>query len=145
MECGRGVRESLLPVEIRHIVFTPDEIVAAVFHHFHARGRAAPCGSISSAEVLDTAPGEPVAFRLVITPDPILDPRAGTAALELELRGPELAAVLIGYCKHARIPVPRNSDKSLQRIVGSQIGLIVTMGRRDSSPASTRLPKRVGP
>ncbi|MFC7739585.1 hypothetical protein ACFQX4_28545 [Roseomonas sp. GCM10028921] len=127
-----------MPVEIRHIVFTPDEIVTAIVHDHHARGRAVPCGRISRAEVLDTAPGEPIAFGLVIAPNPVLNPGAGTAALELTMSGAELAAALISYCKHCRVPVPRKGVKSLQRIGGSQIGLIVTMGIQPSGAAPAR-------
>lgn len=136
MEVWRGVREPSVPVEIRHIVFTPDEIVTAIIHDHHARGRAVPCGRIARAEVLDTAPGEPVAFGLAIAPNPALNPGAGTAALELKMGGAELAAALISYCKHCRVPVPRKSVKSLQRIGGSQIGLIVTMGVGSSTAAA---------
>ena len=127
-----------MPVEIRHIVFTPDEVVTAIVHDHHARGRAVPCGRISRAEVLDTAPGEPVAFGLAIAPNPVLNPGAGTAVLELGMSGAELAAALISYCKHCRIPVPRKGVKSLQRIRGTQIGLIVTVGADSNSATSAR-------
>lgn len=97
-----------MPSDIRHIVFLPSELLAAV-SRFRARsGRPLPQG----ATVRAAAPG----VRVEVV--------AGAGPADMVLEGDEVAAALILYCIDYGIPLPQESSKFVQRF-GSQIGLVV--------------------
>lgn len=125
-----------MPTELRHIIFSAAEVVEAVMLHNRARGVGMPSGSIKEAGLIDTAPGTPLSFRIVVSLAglPGAELRA-TNEVNVDLSGPELAAALISYCRSRSIPMPVKGSKTLERF-GSQIGLIVTIkGNNISLPA----------
>jgi hypothetical protein len=82
---------------------------------------------VTEACAVDTTPGAPVAFRIVIELDK--PDRCGefvSKAKAFDLVGADLAVPLIAYCSKRGIPMPAKGAKSLQRF-GAKVGLIISL------------------
>ena len=114
-----------MPTELRHLLFRPSEVVAAIVQYQRHMGYPLPPGTILSHGL---EPGEPdgaVQYGMVVCPD---TPRPGEPPRrKVMVEGPALAAALILFCRERHIPLPAKAEKSLQRF-GEQVGLVVTVG-----------------
>lgn len=108
-----------MPSEIRHIVFTPVEIIAALDGFLRSRGQPLPTGAVLKIEI---EPGEPLLVNVTVTTD--LAVRIAT----LHFAEAEVAAALLNYCRDYRIPLPGYGAKHLHR-VGRNLALSVTLNR----------------
>ncbi|HYC05144.1 MAG TPA: hypothetical protein VEB20_01505 [Azospirillaceae bacterium] len=106
-----------MPTEIRHIIFTNDEVMRAVVEYHKRTANPLPPGN-----VIRCAP-EKVDQQIKLSLHVALD--ADGARQILVLEEPVLAAALIFYCIQNKIPLPTKAAKSLQ-MVGEQVALKVT-------------------
>ena len=94
-----------MPIEMRTLIFSRDELTEAITDHAAATGTALPDGTIMFCSVT-AAPALQVTLKLV--PD-------GQSTIETVTLGAEaVGAALVHYCIARGIPVPRRSDRSLQ-------------------------------
>lgn len=108
-----------MPVEIRHILFTEQEVVSALAD-FHRRAKEPlPAGTIARFSVL----AEPsVRVEMDIDRD-----GEGQRRRNVVVEKEKLAAALILFCKMKRIPLPASSFKVL-RVINKQLTLVVSIG-----------------
>jgi hypothetical protein len=98
------MRITTVPRELRKVIFTRNELQAALVSHLLHAGRSMPSRSIDRLEI-----GEGLAVvTIVFQPD---DP---TEVQEWPLSQEEVAAALIRYCGQFAIPLPRAARKRLQ-------------------------------
>jgi len=124
-----------MPTELRHVLFRPSEVIAAIIQYQRHMGYPLPPGTILSHGLEPGEVGGAVRYGMVVAPDrprPDEPPRR-----KVEVEGPALAAALILYCRERRIPLPAKADKSVQRF-GDQLGLVVTIGSREEENSILR-------
>jgi hypothetical protein len=92
-------RVSDMPIESRTIVFSEEELKAALFDFCLAKQRRLPISGFAHLQVSLNAQIQATAGQ--------------TPAESITLVEHEIAAALIIYCKKHNIPLPRNSKKSL--------------------------------
>lgn len=106
-----------MPAEIRHIVFSPVEVAAAVREYRRRAGRPLPPGGLRRIEMRAAKGG--VQVTLDIAAD------GGPPGL-WEIGSAEMADALFGYCGAHAIPLPRAGTKGLQ-CFGANLMLIITL------------------
>jgi hypothetical protein len=106
-----------LPAEIRHVVFSPAEVAAAIREYRRRIGQPLPEGGLRQI-VLQSVGGGAQAM-LEIAAD-------GGPSSRLECGGAELAEALFAYCDAHMIPLPRAGTKGLQ-CCGPNLLLIITL------------------
>jgi hypothetical protein len=96
--------ETVMPRELRKIIFSRNELQAALVSYLLHSGRSMPNRPIDRLEI-----GEGVALVTIFfqSSDP-------GEAQEWPLRQEEVAAALIRYCGQFAIPLPRAAKKRLQ-------------------------------
>lgn len=124
-----------MPTELRHVLFRPSEVVAAIVQYQRHMGYPLPPGTILSHGLEPGEPGSAVGFSVVIRPD-APDP-GEPPQRKVTVEGPALAVALILYCREQRVPLPAKADKSLQRF-GNQVGLVVAVNAREKEIAILR-------
>lgn len=132
-----------MPTELRHLLFRPPEVVLAVKEYHRRIGTPLPAGAVARCGPESERADAPVRFRIVLSPDPVVDPAYVEPVVperrDLVIEGPALAAALILHCRDRRIPLPATGDKSLQRY-GEQVCLVVTINPElDEMPAADQL------
>ena len=121
-----------MPAEIRHIVFCPSEIAAAVREYRRQVRRPLPTGALRRLDMSASAGGG-VRLAIEIAPD------SGGSPETTEFGNAELADALIQYCDTHHVPLPIAGTKGLQRF-GENLLLIVTTNLRGSGwPLSASL------
>ena len=116
-----------MPKEVRHILFTPDELLRAIMEQA-MQGRATPAQT-------------PDSFNLELAADPrgdvvarIIRRRAGArSTLSWEVSRQDLHQVLLVLCHGARIPLPVRGDKRLG-LSGANLCLTVVTGADPGPP-----------
>lgn len=103
-----------MPTEIRHIIFTNEEVIRAVVDYHRRAGNPLPSGSIIRLEV-QVEPQVRCALHIG------LDDGARQAHW---VDNPTLAACLIFYCINQRIPLPTKSAKQLH-MMNDKVTLVV--------------------
>jgi len=94
-----------VPKEIRHVQFDAQDLRAALTSYLRRVSWTNPITGVGSIELAED-PFGPVAIVMTQTPH---GPR------EVVVPSEDLHSALLMYCKHARIPLPIRSVKSLQR------------------------------
>lgn len=119
-----------MPKEVRHILFTPDEILNAIVEEA-ARGR--PDGQAGADRFrLDLAvgvAGEPMAR--VVRP-----PRPGRTELSWEVPSQDLHMLLLRLCRRSRVPLPLRAQRRIE-VLGAGLCLTLTMGGQIGPPTVT--------
>lgn len=108
-----------MPRELRKVIFSRDEVQAALVNHLLHAGRTMPKRAIDRVEVGDG----PAIATIVFEPG---DP---TEAQEWPLSQEEVAAALIRYCGQYAIPLPRAAKKQLQ-LDNNSLALIFSLDHR---------------
>lgn len=103
-----------MPTEMRRIVFSGEELRAALDGHRVRPERALPLGMIAALRL----EGDALAID-------IAGPQSPPASVTI--KAAEVGAALVNYCKHCKIPLPRNATKSLA-IAGDRLALDVRIG-----------------
>ncbi|MBB4265921.1 hypothetical protein [Roseospira visakhapatnamensis] len=109
-----------MPIEMRRVVLSPSE-----FDHALRAFMAANEQMFKGARLLDTSfhRTDPLEVSVAV------QTRVGQQNT-LSLGGPHLAAVLIKYCIDRRIPLPRQSSKSVRKV---SAGIALDMVFRDDA------------
>lgn len=123
-----------MPSEIRHILFSPAEVLDAVVQHARRSGRPLPAGSVINTEVVVSVPGAPVRFRVEIAPDIRRASADGPNPIS-EFQAEDLAVALLAYCRSRSIPIPMRAEKALHKF-GLRLGLVLTIGASPDDRAS---------
>ncbi|MBV8166589.1 MAG: hypothetical protein JO021_07335 [Alphaproteobacteria bacterium] len=108
-----------MPTEMRHIVFTPNEVLRSITQYKHRRREPLPSGTISNLKIEERPDVHVVLF---ITDD------AKRNTEEVVFQGAELAAALVMYCIERKIPLPAARAKKTLRVFDKQLGLEVAIG-----------------
>jgi len=109
-----------MPKELRQIMFGEAEVVSAITEYHRHRALTMPRGTVTRCEIL----AEPaLSATLFIEAD-------GTATREVSIGTETLAAALILYCIHRKIPLPVDSEKGLRKLPGGRVALFVIKPRR---------------
>ena len=111
--------------EVRTIVFSLDEVQTALAEHCRRRGKQLPVGVVREF----TFTASPVSASLVLAND------HGLSA-SFDFSQVEIAAALIGFCLHRKVPLPAKAEKQIQ-VMGSSFMLVVTMATKKIEEAST--------
>ena len=105
-----------MPTEIRHIIFSSEELFIALKEYRKRRREPLPSGSV-------------VKFTIEQTPElsavTRIAPESGEPERVFVSNRDELATALIMYCIDNKIPMPVKSTKFLQMFGGS-LGLVIT-------------------
>ena len=105
-----------MPAEIRHVVFSPPEVAAAIREHHRRLGRPLPAG-LRQIQLRTVGASVQASLEMVAENGP---------STRLECTGTELAEALFAYCDAHMIPLPRAGTKGLQ-CCGSNLLLIITL------------------
>lgn len=105
-----------MPTEIRHIIFTQDEVVRAVVEYHKRTANPLPSGAIVKLE-FEREPEVRCALHL--------DLDAGHTRQIFWIENALLAAALIFFCINNRIPLPTRAAKQLQ-MLNDKVALVVT-------------------
>ena len=108
-----------MPTEMRHIVFTPNEVLRSITQYRHRRREPLPAGTISNLKIEERPD---VHVVLYITGD-----AQGKKAEEVVFQGAELAAALVMFCIERKIPLPAARAKKTLRVFDKQLGLEVAI------------------
>ena len=107
-----------MPMEMRHIVFTSNEVLRSITQYRHRRREPLPAGTISNLRIVEKPD---VHVVLSITGD------TSKTADELVFQGAELAAALVMFCIERKIPLPAARAKKTLRVFDKQLGLEVAI------------------
>ena len=118
-----------MPSEVRYLVFSIKELVAAIRDYRRRRSQPLVAGSVIRCNV-STDPE--VSAGIDVRSD------ADGKVYSVTLRTEELAAALIMYCINHRIPMPAAANKSLQ-MFGDSIGLVIQLSPAEQSPGPAPL------
>jgi hypothetical protein len=105
-----------MAAELRHIIFSKQEVIEAVQHYMRRTGERLPIGVVSRVTV-QTDDQIGILFQI------IEDGTEKTHTFYVD--GHKLQSALILFCKTCRIPLPHRSDKQLQ-MVGTNIAMLVS-------------------
>ena len=127
-----------MPTEMRHLIFSPAEVLEAVKEFNRRRGTPLPAGSVVQCgpDGMEAEEGA-IRFRIVLTSSPAkgaVPDKPVENTREMVIESHVLAAALILYCRDRRIPLPVIAEKSLQRF-GEQVCLIaIIRSKTDKLP-----------
>ncbi len=99
---------------MRRIVFSGEELRTALDSHRVRPERPLPLGMIAALRMEEDA----LAIEIAGPQQP---------PVSVSLKAAEVGAALLNYCKHCKIPLPRNATKSLA-IAGDRLALDVRIG-----------------
>ena len=106
-----------MPIEMRTLIFSRDEVAQALAEHAEQGGGALPEGRVVYCQV-GCGPDLAMVVKLV----PPERAQIQTITLDAEAVG----AALIEFCLRRAIPLPRNASRSLQ-VLGEAIALSLTI------------------
>jgi len=116
-----------MPKEVRHILFTADEILNAIVEEA-ARGRAdGQAGADRFRLDLAVGPGGEAMARVV------RPARPGRVALSWEVQSQDLHMLLLRLCRRARVPLPLRAQRRIE-VLGQGLCLTLTMGGQIGPP-----------
>ena len=113
------MRVTAVPKELRKVIFSRNELQAALVSHLLHSGRAMPSRLIDRLEI-----GEGLAAVTIV-----FQPGDSAEVQEWPLSQEEVAAALIRYCGQFNIPLPRAAKKRLQPDNGN-LALIFSLDHR---------------
>lgn len=111
-----------MPSELRQIIFSSDETVAAIRQLYQRSNRAFPAGHIAEVTI---SPAAGCQVDCDIEDEKNIHDRVTIA-------GEKLAAALLLYCMTRKIPVPVAAAKTLS-IVNGQLALCITLPEKVES------------
>ncbi len=121
-----------MAMEVRYIIFTPDEVRSAVSSFVQKRGLVAARTDVTAVEVTGSNDAPTALVRLVTS-----------VAKPIELGDQYLIAALLLYCIDRRIPIPKHAAKTLELSVNG-LTLAMTTDRSLGSPCVTHQQVKYG-
>ena len=104
-----------MPTEIRRLVFSNDELIEALHAYSKTSNEKIPDGKVRTCTVVDDR-------KTAVTLE--IENRFTQEVYQVNLRHEFVGAALLGFCFDTGIPVPRDSEKSLQ-VSGDNIALTI--------------------
>ncbi len=111
-----------MPKEVRYILFSPEEVHAALLGHVGERGwgaMEAPSQRGLHSELLPAACGG-VAARLIRSGQP------APGAEAYKLGASDLLAAILAFCRAIHVPLPVNGQKALE-LMNGRLAMTVTL------------------
>ena len=109
-----------MPTELRRVVF-PNQELRQALREYESHGKeAVPDGEIVAVSILEK-PAETVRVTVLDT--------AQNATFTADFTASYIAAALIRFCIEHKVPIPRNSRKSL-RLMGDNLALDIVVRER---------------
>ena len=105
-----------MPTELRQIIYSRDELAAAITNYENGASRALPTGRIVFCRILNQAELG-VEVKMI--------PNGGSDIRTVQLDANLLGSILIEECARRKIPIPKNASKSLQ-VIGEAIAITVS-------------------
>lgn len=113
-----------MAMEVRYIIFSPDEVRSAIISFVQKQGQAATANEVMAVEV--TGPNE--------APAAVVRLHGSPTAKTLKLGEQYLLAALLLYCMTRRIPIPKQAAKKVELSVNG-LTLALTTDRSLGSPS----------
>ena len=114
-----------MPREVRSIIFTRDEVLVSLRGYWLHRSEM-PKGKLDKFTISSSGP---------IEIEAVYDAAHPTRQVR-RMNEADIGAALLLTCLNQKIPVPRKSERQLQRF-GDMIGLVVTIGLNQKGPSAT--------
>jgi hypothetical protein len=109
-------------MEVRYIIFAPDEVRSAIVSFLRKQGQAATPNDVASVEVV--GPGEAPAAMVKLL----------TSEKPVKLTDQYLVAALLLHCIERRIPIPKQAAKRVELSVNG-LTMVLTSDRSIGSPS----------
>lgn len=107
-----------MPLELRYVVLSRDELGSAIAEFLYRSGRPLPPGRFRKFS-LNPEDGADATFEIV------RDHGAGPAGFEIEEQ--DLLSAILMFCKNNRIPIPLKADKRVKPVHDS-VALVIVAG-----------------
>jgi hypothetical protein len=104
-----------VPAEVRHLIFSEDEILAAIGRFYRKIKEPLPPGDIIKLSVHD---------KPVVRAELEIGDDAEGERQQVRLEGERLAAALILHCKANRVPLPATAHKVLRAVEGRLVFIV---------------------
>ena len=112
-----------MPTELRRLIFSRDELAAAIAHYNKESPNGMPSGHVMYCKI---SQNEDLQITVKILPDGESDVQT------VELTTDTVASALMQYCLANKIPMPRKSHKTLQAIAGNiEMNLLIDGTSKD--------------
>lgn len=115
-----------MPTEYRRVVFTNQELMQALMAYQSEADQPVPAGDIIAVNILES-PASTVRITL-------LDTIEG-ATFTADFAASHIAAALIRFCIEHKVPIPKNSRKSL-RLMADNIALDIVLREPGAAEAN---------
>jgi hypothetical protein len=112
-----------MSMEVRYIIFTPDEVRNAIVAFAQKMGQAAALDKVAAVDIVGPNDGPTAIVRL----------RPPSEKSEVKISGEGLVAALILYCATCRIPIHKKAAKRVELSVNG-LTLVLTTDRNQGSP-----------
>lgn len=112
-----------MTMEVRYVVFAPDEMRSAIIAYVQSQGLAAALNEVTAVDVVGPNEAPTAVVRL--------QPSLGTKPINVG--SPDLVAALLRYCSDRRIPIPKFADKRAELSVNG-LTLVMTIDNTRGSP-----------
>jgi hypothetical protein len=111
-------------MEVRYIVFTPEEVRSAIVATFLKQGRIVAPSDVMDVALADAPTG----------PSAVVQLRPGLAAEPAIIGSEALVGVMLFHCNVHRIPIPKRAQKRLEQSING-LTLVLTTDLTQGSPA----------
>ena len=111
-------------MEVRYIIFTPDEVPSAVVSFVQKQGQVAAAGEVAAVEVIGPTESPTALVRLQGSPP----------AEPVRLSDQYLVAAWLLYCINRRIPIPKQAAKKVELTVNG-LTMTLTSDRTQGAPS----------
>jgi len=112
-----------MAMEVRYIIFAPDEVRNAIVAFAQKMGQPAASEKVAAVDIVGPNDGPTAILRL----------RAAPEKSEVKISGEDLVAALILYCANCRIPIHKKAAKRVELSVNG-LTLVLTTDRNQGSP-----------
>jgi hypothetical protein len=110
-------------MEVRYIVFAPDEVRSAIIAFAQKRGHTPALDRIAAVELIGPSDDPTAILRL----------RVASEKNEVKISGEDLVAALLLYCVNCRIPIHQKAAKKVELSVNG-LTLVLTTDQNPGSP-----------
>jgi hypothetical protein len=110
-------------MEVRYIVFSPEEVRSAIVATFLKQGRIAAASDVMDVALADAPAG----------PSAVVQLRPGIATEAAIIDSEPLVGVMLFHCNVHRVPIPRRAQKRLEHSING-LTLVLTTDQTRGSP-----------
>jgi hypothetical protein len=111
-------------MEVRYIVFSPEEVRSAIVATFLKQGRIATPSDVTEVALADGPAG----------PSAVVQLRPGLATEPTIIGSDPLVGVMLFHCNVHRVPIPKRAQKRIEHSING-LTMVLTTDRTRGSPA----------